>query len=48
MTDMIKKFNIAAQTLRQGRSVAAKVDIMKEFRMRDVFLDASENDGNGM
>lgn len=48
MTDIVKKFNIAAQNLRQGKNVGAKVDIMREFRLRDVVLGAPENNGNGM
>ena len=48
MTDMVKKFNIATQNLRQGRSVGAKVDIMREFRLRDGVVGAPENNGNGM
>ena len=51
MTDTVEKFNVAAQSLEQTRGKARgfkiagiKVDIMKEFRLRDVFL--GENGGN--
>lgn len=53
MTDMVKSFNIAMQSLEQGgakvrgfKNAGAKVDIMKEFRMRNVFLE--DNGGNEM
>ena len=52
MTDMVKGFNIAMQALEQGdskvrgfKSAGAKVDIMKEFRLRNVFLgDGNKNE----
>ena len=54
MTDMVKEFNVAAQSLESGmagtvrgyRNAAAKVDIMKEFRLRQVFLDVVNNENN--
>lgn len=53
MTDMVKELNNAIQALNQGatkvrgfRNAGAKVDIMKEFRLRDVFL--GDNTGNEM
>ena len=53
MTDMVKSFNVAMQSLELGgekvrgfKNAGAKVDIMKEFRMRNVFL--GDNGGNEM
>ena len=53
MTDMVKKLNNAMQTLEQGtgkargfKNAGVKVDIMKEFRLRNVFV--GENGENEM
>lgn len=52
MTDMVKELNVAMQTLEQGgkvrgfKNAGAKVDIMKELRLRNVFV--GENGGNEM
>lgn len=53
MTDMVKELNNAMQTLEQGigkargfKNAGVKVDIMKEFRLRNVFV--GENGENEM
>ena len=53
MTDMVKDLNMVMQVPEQGgakvrifKNAGAKVDIMKEFRMRSVFL--GENGANEM
>ena len=53
MTDMVKDLNMVMQVPEHGgakvrifKNAGAKVDIMKEFRMRSVFL--GENGANEM